>query len=206
MERSCSEDLLGEIHHPAIVGVGGVELHHRELRVVANTDAFIPEVTIDFEDPLETADYESLQVKLGGDAQEHRLIECVVMRHKRLGRSATRDGVQHRCLDFQKPMFSHEPTQGIKRSRTGNEGPSGRLCHDQIDIALTVADFGISQAVELVGQGADRFGDESQSLTTERQFAALGSKEDPFGIHDVAEVPVFEGLMFCSANAVVIHP
>ena len=103
-----AQHLLGEVHQVVVVPVGRVELHHREFRVVPNRDAFVAETAVDLEHALEAADDEALEVELRGDAQEHRLVEGVVVGHERLGVGAARDRVQHRRLDLHEAVLDHE--------------------------------------------------------------------------------------------------
>ena len=111
-----AQHLFGEVHHPAIVGVGGVELHHRELWVMANADPFVTKIAIDLKDPFKATDHQTFQVKLGRDTQIHRLIKCVVMRHEGLGGCPTRYRVQHRCFDLEKFVLVHETTNRVERA------------------------------------------------------------------------------------------
>ena len=59
------EHLLGEGHQLLVVGVGPVELEHRELGVVLGGDALVSEVAVDFEHTVQTADQQALEVELG---------------------------------------------------------------------------------------------------------------------------------------------
>jgi hypothetical protein len=97
---------LGEVHQVVVVPVGRVELHHRELGVVAHRDAFVAEVAVDLEHALEAAHQQALEVQLRRDAQEHLLVQRVVVRDEGLGVGAARDGVQHRRLDLQEAVLT----------------------------------------------------------------------------------------------------
>src|SRR5271155_1082943 len=63
------DQLLGEIHDSAIVGISLVKLEHGELGIPAPSQALVAEVTIDFVDTVEAADRQALEIKLGSDAQ-----------------------------------------------------------------------------------------------------------------------------------------
>jgi hypothetical protein len=68
---------------------------------VAHRDAFVAVAAVDLEHALETADQQALEVQLGRDAQEHFLVQRVVVGLEGLGVGAARNGVQHGRLDFQ---------------------------------------------------------------------------------------------------------
>jgi hypothetical protein len=89
--RGVADQLLGEVHQVLVVPVGRVELHHGELGVVAHRDAFVAEVAVDLEHALKAAHQQALEVQLGRDAQEHLLLQRVVVRDERLGVGAARE-------------------------------------------------------------------------------------------------------------------
>ena len=108
--RQLAEQLFGQVHVVAVVCVGLIELEHGELGVMTGRDTFIAEVAVDLEHLLEAANYQTLEVQFRRDAQEHRHVQGVVMGLKWLGRRATRNGLQHRCFDFQEAAVVEEPT------------------------------------------------------------------------------------------------
>ena len=145
-----------------VVPVGRVELHHRELGVVADRDAFVAEVAVDLEHALEAADQQPLQVQLRRDAQEHLLVERVVVRDERLGVRAARDRVQHRRFDLEEVVLDHELANRRHRLAAREEARARVLVGDQVDVALPVLLLLIGHAVELVGQRAQALGEQAQ--------------------------------------------
>jgi ribosomal protein L7/L12 len=103
-----AQQCLGEVHQVLVVPVRRVELHHRELGVVAHADAFVAKAAVDLEHALEAADDQALQVQLGRDAQEHLLVQRVVVRHEGLGVGAAGDGVEHGRFHLHEAVFAHE--------------------------------------------------------------------------------------------------
>ena len=81
---------LGDLHHLAVVGERLVQLHHRELGVVAGGDALVAEDAADLEHPLHAADDQPLQVQLERDAQVQLHVERVVVGDERAGRGRRR--------------------------------------------------------------------------------------------------------------------
>ena len=98
---SCDEQLLGERHQVVVVGVGLVELEHRELGVVLRRDPLVAEVAVDLVDALEAADDQALQVQLGRDAQVEVHVERVVVGDEGPRRGAAGDRLHHRRLDLE---------------------------------------------------------------------------------------------------------
>ena len=94
------EHLFGERHHVLIVGVCLVELQHGEFRIVLCGDALIAKVSVDFIHTIEAADDQALQIKLRRNAEIQVEIEGVVMRPERPRDRSARNGLHHRCFDF----------------------------------------------------------------------------------------------------------
>ena len=196
---------LGEFHQPTVVRIGRIELHHREFGVVPRTHAFVAEIAVDFIDALEPADHQALEVKLGRDAQEHLHVERVVMRDERLGRRAARDRMQHRRFDFEEAVAVHVAADRGDDLAARDEGVARLGGHDQIDVALAVLELLIGQAVELVGQGAQRFREQAHFGALDRQLARLGLEHLAARRDDVADVPALEGVIGFFAHAVARH-
>ena len=55
-----AEHTLGQFHHALVIGIGLIQLHEREFRVVAGIYALIAEHAPDLIDALQTADDEAL--------------------------------------------------------------------------------------------------------------------------------------------------
>jgi hypothetical protein len=65
-------------------------------------DAFVTEVTVDFEHTFEAAHNQTLQIQFRRDTQVHIHIQRVVMGDERTGRRAAGDHLHHRGFDFHK--------------------------------------------------------------------------------------------------------
>ena len=200
-----ADQRLGEVHQVQVVPVRRVELHHGELGVVAHRDAFVAVAAVDLEDALEAAHDQALQVQLGRDAQVHLLLQRVVVRDKRLGVGAARDGVQHGRLDLEEAVAHHELAQAAHGLAAGYEALAGVLVGDQVHIALAVLLLLVGHAVELVGQRAQALGEQAQAGHLDRQLARLGLHQRAFGAQDVAQVPVLERGIQVFAHGVAGH-
>jgi hypothetical protein len=156
---------LGEVHQVVVRPVGRIELHHRELGVVADADPLVAEVAVDLEHTLEAAHQQPLQVELGRDAQEHLLVQRVVVGDEGLGVGAARDRVQHRRLDLQEAVLDHEVADRADRLAARHEARARVLVGDQVDVALAVLLLLVGHAVELVGQRAQALGQQPHRVT-----------------------------------------
>ena len=63
----------------------------------------------------------------------------------------------------------------------------------RVDITLTVFGFLIGQAVKLVGQRAQRFGEQAQLRDAYGELAGLGLEQRAFCTENVAQIVVAEG-------------
>ena len=93
--RRLRQQFGREIHQAAIIGVGLVELQHRELGIVMRGEALVAEVAIDLVDALQPAHHQPLQVQLRRDAQVEIDIERVVVRDERPRRRAAVERLHH---------------------------------------------------------------------------------------------------------------
>ena len=187
------EQLLGELHQVLVVGVGLVELEHRELGIVLGGHPLVPEVAIDLVHPVEPAHHQALEVQLGGHAQVERHVERVVVRHERLGRRAPRDRLHHRGLHLEEAPRVEEGAQGRDEAALHDEGLTDLGIHDQVDIASAVTSLHVLQAVPLLGQGAKGLGQELELLHRHRQLVGPRAEQLAGDPDEVAHVQVHEG-------------
>ena len=178
-----------------VVGVGLVELHHRELGVVLRRNPLVPEVAVDLEHLLEAADGQPLQVQLRRDAQVELHVERVVVRDERPRERAAGNRLHHRRLDLEIAARGHELADRRRRrgcaiSNTRRE--SG--IDDQIEIALAIADLDVGQAVPFLGQRHEALGEEVQARRPDRQLVGLGAEQPPLDADPVAEIEQLEDL------------
>ena len=103
-----TEQRLRKLNQIVIIRIRHVELHHRELWIMANRNTFITEVTVDFEYPFKTTNNQTFQIQLRRNTQVHIQIKGIVMGNKRTSRCPTRDDLHHRGFYFHKPTGDHE--------------------------------------------------------------------------------------------------
>ena len=66
-----AEQGLRQFNQIVVIRIRHVEFHHCELRIMANRNTFITEVTVDFEYPFKTAYNQTFQIQLWRDTQVH---------------------------------------------------------------------------------------------------------------------------------------
>ncbi len=103
--RGLRDQLLADVHHVVPVAERLVELHHRELGVVAGRDALVAEDPSDLVHALHATHDQPLEVQLDGDPQVELQVERVVVGGERAGVGAAGLGVQHRGLDLDEAPF-----------------------------------------------------------------------------------------------------
>ena len=161
-----------------VVGIGLVQLEHRELGVPAIAEALVAEHPADLEHLLEAAGDQPLEVELGRDAQVHVHVERVVVGDERLRVRAAGQRMQDRRLDFDEPAVfepaaheRHEPAAQLERL-------ADVVAHPQVDVTLAVPGVGVGDAVPLVGERPRRFGEQHPLVDPHRELAALRRHHD----------------------------
>ena len=91
---------FGKTHQILVVPISRIELHHGEFGVVANGNAFVAEVAVDFKHSLETPYQQPFQVQLRRNAQVHFLVKRIVVGDKGTCVGAARNGMQHGRFNF----------------------------------------------------------------------------------------------------------
>ena len=151
-------DALGDVHHVVEIGVGLIELDSRELGVVLGVHALVAEDTADLIHALHAADDQALEGQLGRDAHVHVDIERIVVGDEGSCRRAAGDGVEDGRLDLDIAHIVQIIPQMLDELRADDEVALDLGVHDQVDITLTIAGLLVGQAVELLGQRQQGFG------------------------------------------------
>ena len=147
--------------------------------------SLVAEVAVDFEDRFHPPDNEPLEIELRGDAQVAVDPQSVVVGDEGAGVGAAGDGVHHRGFHFEEAFFFKETAHQRDDAAAELEGLLDLRVHDHIQVALAVADLLVGQAVELFGQGMDRFGDDTQIGAVEGDLPGAGDERIPFGLDDI---------------------
>ena len=194
LERAA--DLLGhidihlfdEIHDLMIIRIRLIQLDRGEFRVVAGIHALVAEDTADFVHLVKAADDQALEVQLSLDAQIHRDIQRVVMRHKRAGIRADFDRLKNRRIDLQEALCVEELTQRLENLAALDERVLDLRIDDGIDIALTIAHILVAQTVPLLRQHAQRLAQQRQAVGVNGHLTRLGAENDALDAEDIADI------------------
>lgn len=170
----AGDKLLGQVHDVVHIGVGPVELASGELGVMGQVDALVTELTANLVDTVQTTDGQHLEVQLGGNTHEHVEVEVVVVGDEGLGGGTTSNHVHHRGLDFQEVALVQEVAQVRDHLGARDELVTDVGVHDQIEVALAVAQLLVLEAVMGLGQHAQTGREKLDGLGEDGQLTALG--------------------------------
>lgn len=186
------DNALRDVHHVRVIRIRLIELDRRELRIVADVHALVAEDAAHLVDAVEAADDEALEVELRRDAQVEVDVERIVVRDERASRSAAGDRREHRRLDLEVIARIEVRADGLDDLRALAEGLADLRVHDEVKVALAVADVDILQAVELLRQRAQGFREQVKVLDADRHLAAMRLEDDAADADDVADVELLE--------------
>jgi hypothetical protein len=170
---------------------------------VLGGDALVPEVPVDFVDPLDPAHRQPLEVELGRDAQVEIDVQRVVMGHKRPGQRAAGHRLHHRRLDFEETAAVEEAPDAGHHATAHFEHLARLLVDDQIEVALAVADFDILQPMPLLGKGPETLGEKLDADRPDGELVGPGPEDASRHPHEVAdieqreerEIPLRQGIL-----------
>ena len=189
---SAGEDALENVHHTVEVRVGLIELAGRELRVVLGVHALVAEDAANLVHALNTADDQALEMQLGRDAHIHINVERVVVRDERARRRAAGDGAEHGGLDLHKAEAVEIAAQVGHEAAADLEVALALGVHDEIHVALTVAQLHIRHAVELLRQRAQGLTEQCDLLHVDGDLPRLGLERVAAHTDDIADVILAE--------------
>ena len=129
------------------MGIGLIELEHRELGVVLSGDALVPKIAVDLVDALQSSHDEAFQVELRGYAQIELQIESVVVGDERPRESTAGDRLHHRRLDLDIAALVEESPNRPDHCRTGLEDTARLWIDGQVEVTLPVPLLDVLQAV-----------------------------------------------------------
>ena len=196
------EQVLEQIHHVVEIGVGLVELHGGELRIVLRVHALIAENAADLIHPVQTAHNETLQGQLGGDAHKHVDVQGVVVGDEGTGSGAAGDGVQDGGLHLHIAPAVQEVPHMLDELGADDEVALHLRVDDQVHISLAVAQLGVGQAVKFLRQGQKGLGQQGHRLHPDGHLPPLGAEHDALHSHDVADIQLLEAVVLLPIHLV----
>ena len=196
------QHLLGERHQVLVGGVRLIELEHGELGVVARGHPLVAKDARELEDALVAAHHQALQVQLRGDAEVEVHVERVVVGDEGARGGAAGDRLHHRRLDLEVAARDEEVAQVADRARAHLEDAPRLRVDDEVEVALAVARLHVLEAVPLLGQRAERLGEQAELRRLERELAGAGAERAPGHADHVAQVEQAVDLEALVAQAV----
>ena len=190
--RELREQLLGQLHQVLIVRVRLIELERRELGIVLRGDPLVPEVPVDLVHALEAAHDQPLEIELRRDPEIEVHVERVVVRLERPGDGAAGDRLHHRCLDLEEAARVEERADPLDEPRAQQEDLADLGVDDQVDVALAIARLDVLEPVPLLGQRAQRLGQERERLHAHRQLAGARAEHSSGDADEIADVELAE--------------
>src|SRR5579875_3643841 len=182
MDGGVHDHLFGQVHHVVVVGVGHIELEHRELGRVLAVDAFVAEILGDLVDALEAPDQQALEIQLVGDPKIEGLIKRVVMRREGAGSRAAIERLQRGRLDFEKAP------QSVDRARADDGDLPASFVAEQVGVALAKASLGVGETVPLLGRRIDRLRQHLVVADLQRYLTGPGPEEPAARLQKVPQI------------------
>ena len=157
--------------------------------------AFVAEVLADFVHTFEAAHDQALEVKLGGDAAIHLLVERVEVRDERTRRSTAGDVLECGGFHFRVARLVEDGAEGADGLGTLVERVLHLRIDDEVDVTTAVAQFGILKGVVdhtvlFLGRGKrlEALGQHRDFASVYRHLAGLRAEHKALHAHEVAEV------------------
>ncbi len=135
-----------------------------------------------------SAHHQSLQIKLGSDAQEQINVQRIVVRGERLGHGAAGDGMHHRRLHLDKAVVVEEAPQRLHYLGALDENLAHLGIHRQVHVTAAIARFHILQSVPFLRQRKQVLHQEGDLLDVNGELAGAGAEEIALHPDVVAEV------------------
>ena len=116
------------------------------------------------------------------------------MRRERPRQRAAGNRLHHRRLDFEVPAGGHELPDRRDDAAPALEHQPRVGVHDEIEVALPVADFDVGQTVPLFRQRQQALGQEVQPRCMDGELVRPRAEQVPFDADPVAEIEQLEDL------------
>src|SRR5262249_15330331 len=134
------------------------------------------------------ADDKPFQVKLRRNAQVKIHVEGVVMRNERTRDCSAGDRLHHRRLDFNESVQVEGPPERLDHLRALQKDLAHVGVHEEVDVALTVAQFDVGKPVPFLRQRQKVLAQEVDLLDVNAELPGARAKEISSDADVVAEV------------------
>ena len=152
--------------------------------------ALVPEILGDLVDALQPAYDEPFQIQLVRDAKIEVHVEGVVPGHEGAGGRSAVERLQHRRLDLEELARVEERAQRADDRRPLPEHEAHLVVHDQVGVALPVADLHVRQAVPFLGERPERFRQELDALGADRDLPRLRHEHGSLHADPIPQVQI----------------
>src|SRR5215471_11035185 len=155
---------------------------------MAAVDAFVSKIAADSIDLVITGQDQPFEVKFVGDCQVHFAAQGIDMGFEWLGGTAAVLRLDNGGGEFQKAAFVQERANG--RDHFANDGKTVERCGLENGVQITFAQhlLAIFETGPLIGQRANRLGQQPQALDENGNLAAFSSDDFAGGLDDIAEI------------------
>ena len=191
--------LFRHFHDRVVISVSHIELKLRKFGVVLERHAFIAEIPPNFVDAVQSANKQTLQVKLKTHPQKEFLVKLVVVGGEGFGCRSSVNGLQDGRFNFLKAAFIQKFAQGFERlcAHTEDFADFGVDC--QVHITLAIAGFRVGQrrvannlSIHHLVFGSwqliERFGEHPEILNLQGDFSTFCAHQGACGFNEVAKV------------------
>ena len=152
-KRRLIYQLFCDVHHAFHVSIGHVTFHTGKLRVMVSVHPLVTEHLAHLVDSVESADYQSLEVKLVGDSHLHIYIQSIVVSVERSGVGAPRYSCKYRSVDFEiTVILLKNSLDFFYYFGAFYEGLFHLRIYDKVYISLAISEILILESVPLVRQ------------------------------------------------------
>src|SRR5437868_856819 len=163
----------------------------------------IPKIVPDFIYTVETANNETLEIQLVGNAKIERHVERIVMRYKRPRCGSAVHRLKHRRLHFEETKSVEERSHGRDHFRSSDEERPHFRMHGEIRVSLAVSLLGIAESGMTNDFSFDffffserkrskRFREQIERCDPNRHFEGFRSEQTPANADDITEVELTE--------------
>ena len=191
----AGEDTLGNIHHTVEVSVRLIQLHSGKLGIVLGIHALVAEDAADLIHTVHAAHDQPLQRQLRGDTHVHIDIQGVVVGDEGPGGGAAGNGVQDRGFHLDIAHVVQVVPHELDELGADDEVPLHLGIDHQVHIPLAVAQLPVLQAVELLRQGQQGFGEQGDVLGPDAHLAPLGAEDLAVHADNITDVVLLEFLI-----------
>eukprot|EP01084_Bolivina_argentea_P110079 196615_1 len=152
---------------------------------MGEVNAFVTELAAQLVDAVKATDDELLQVKLGGNAEEHLLVEVVVVGDEGAGGGTTSNHVEDGGLDLSEVLGVEEMPQVVDDLGSVPEGLGVLAVDDEVQVALAETLLDVLDSGLVIGEHVEADGEQLDLGGQEGELTGLGATSETLDTNDV---------------------